>query len=365
MKRLHEVTRIFWAAALALVVSASAWAQEGDFGASLSPYGEWVVTPHFGRVWRPSPVVVGVEFEPYATGGSWVYTDAGWVFESEYPFGWAVYHYGRWYRDPGLGWVWVQGNDWAPAWVDWRSGGGYVGWVPLAPVGIEVVVPAYRPRWAFVESRYLIDRHMWHHRLDERRAEAAYHAAVPVTERRGAWSLGPPVAHISVAAGADIRPIHVAPPPPGVVVQGPRYSGPGRNAPTAAPPPPVTNAPRPGGFGAPPPPVAPPRAGGYVAPPPPVMAPNGNTGIVPPRSGGSVAPPPPVMAPNGNTGIVPPRSGGYGAPPPPVMAPNGNTGIVPPRSGGYGAPPPPVMAPNGNTGVPPPRFPGYGRRRLR
>jgi hypothetical protein len=33
----------------------------------------------------------------------------------------------------GLGWVWVPGTRWAPAWVSWRSGDGYYGWAPLPP----------------------------------------------------------------------------------------------------------------------------------------------------------------------------------------------------------------------------------------
>jgi hypothetical protein len=51
----------------------------------------------------------------------------------EEPWGWAAFHYGRWAFDERLGWVWVPGNTWAPAWVAWRSGQGYIGWAPLAP----------------------------------------------------------------------------------------------------------------------------------------------------------------------------------------------------------------------------------------
>jgi hypothetical protein len=32
-----------------------------------------------------------------------------------------------------VGWVWVPGDEWAPAWVSWRKGGDYVGWAPLPP----------------------------------------------------------------------------------------------------------------------------------------------------------------------------------------------------------------------------------------
>ena len=48
-------------------------------------------------------------------------------------WGWVVYHYGRWAFEPGIGWFWVPGEEWAPAWVNWRYGDEYVGWAPLPP----------------------------------------------------------------------------------------------------------------------------------------------------------------------------------------------------------------------------------------
>ena len=106
------------------------------FDETLSPYGQWVDTgagPNDGRAWRPDPDVVGEDFQPYATGGRWVYSDWGWTWESDYPWGWAPFHYGRWALTPSWGWVWYPGTVWAPAWVDWRFGGGYIGWAPLPP----------------------------------------------------------------------------------------------------------------------------------------------------------------------------------------------------------------------------------------
>ena len=46
-----------------------------------------------------------------------------------------MFHYGRWYRD-SVGWVWVPGYDWGPAWVCWRQGDGYCGWAPLPPAAV-------------------------------------------------------------------------------------------------------------------------------------------------------------------------------------------------------------------------------------
>ena len=44
---------------------------------------------------------------------------------SDEPYGWVVYHYGRWVWTDRWGWMWVAGYDWAPpAWVEWCYGGG-------------------------------------------------------------------------------------------------------------------------------------------------------------------------------------------------------------------------------------------------
>jgi hypothetical protein len=99
------------------------------FHAQLSPYGQWVVRPGYGMVWAPT---VAVGWRPY-TAGHWVYTDQGWAWADDAPWGWAAFHYGRWYYDGGIGWAWVPGYTWAPAWVAWRHGGGYLGWAPLSP----------------------------------------------------------------------------------------------------------------------------------------------------------------------------------------------------------------------------------------
>ena len=56
---------------------------------------------------------------------------------SDYRWGWATFHYGRWKFDDYYGWEWIPGHEWAPAWVSWRHGGGFFGWAPLLP-GISV-----------------------------------------------------------------------------------------------------------------------------------------------------------------------------------------------------------------------------------
>src|SRR6202171_622390 len=102
------------------------------FYTKLEPYGDWRETSDYGYVWQPREAERSRNWHPY-TDGRWVYTDVGWTWVSEEPFGWATYHYGRWTRLRGIGWVWVPGDQWAPAWVSWRKSNDYVGWAPLPP----------------------------------------------------------------------------------------------------------------------------------------------------------------------------------------------------------------------------------------
>ena len=103
---------------------------DGDFYGPLSAYGTWETVGAYGQCWVPGGV--GPDWQPYENG-TWVSTDAGWYWESDEPWGWATYHYGRWFNDPGVGWCWRPGTQWAPAWVSWCDDGDDIGWAPLAP----------------------------------------------------------------------------------------------------------------------------------------------------------------------------------------------------------------------------------------
>ena len=118
---------------------------------ALAPYGAWFDSPIYGRVWQPSPLVVGQDFRPYATAGRWLDTEWGWYFDSEFDWGWAPFHYGRWAFDDGLGWLWVPDYTWGPAWVDWRVNDEQIAWLPLLPRGVAVSWIVYAPRWCVVD----------------------------------------------------------------------------------------------------------------------------------------------------------------------------------------------------------------------
>ena len=100
---------------------------------SLAPYGTWIFQEGFGWCWQPTVETVDANWQPYCDRGRWLDTDAGWYWYSDYSWGWAVFHYGRWWHHPHRGWLWQPGRTWAPAWVSWRRGTDYCGWAPLPP----------------------------------------------------------------------------------------------------------------------------------------------------------------------------------------------------------------------------------------
>ncbi len=96
-----------------------------EFRVALEPHGRFERHERFGEVWRPNRI--SRDWRPY-TVGRWVYTDDwGWYWNSdqtEADWGWVAFHYGRWVDDRQMGWVWVPGEEWGPAWVNWRRGEG-------------------------------------------------------------------------------------------------------------------------------------------------------------------------------------------------------------------------------------------------
>lgn len=108
------------------------------FRTDLAPYGRWMDLD--GQTyWQPAEAGLGSAWRPYADGGHWVLTDAGWTWDSQYDWGWAAFHYGRWVDDPLLGWLWAPGRQWGPAWVVWRGNDTLCGWAPLPPGSIYQV----------------------------------------------------------------------------------------------------------------------------------------------------------------------------------------------------------------------------------
>jgi hypothetical protein len=130
------------------------YVDSGIVGANdLSDYGQWTSDPNYGQVWVPTDEPA--TWSPYSDG-RWVWEpDYGWTWIGDEPWGYAPYHYGRWFHGE-RGWCWTPRGygptpyAYAPAVVGFFGLGagigisftiGEVGWVPLAPG------EAYNPWW--------------------------------------------------------------------------------------------------------------------------------------------------------------------------------------------------------------------------
>ena len=112
--------------------------QVNVFYQQLQPYGTWMQVADYGWCWQPTVVVGSPAWRPYADRGRWLYTDCGWYWQSDYAWGWAPFHYGRWVLHARSGWLWVPDTTWGPAWVVWRSSSSHCGWAPLPPSAVFV-----------------------------------------------------------------------------------------------------------------------------------------------------------------------------------------------------------------------------------
>lgn len=188
----------------------------------LEPYGAWVHHPRYGWVWYPRHRPVG--WSPY-TYGRWVWTaEYGWYWDSEEEWGWATYHYGRWAYTDAYGWVWVPDDEWGPAWVEWRTGGGYVGWCAMPPevawrsgtfvyAQVDMTSPRYRPCWVFVAEASFTEPDPWRYRAPPKRNRAMLKASVRTTNYSAVnariVNRSVDVRKISAAANVHIRPVEV------------------------------------------------------------------------------------------------------------------------------------------------------------
>ncbi len=129
------------------------------FQQELSPYGRWMNDSRYGQVW----IYSDADFKPYYTDGHWEYTNYGWSWISDYDWGWAPFHYGRWENDPYNGWMWIPGYEWASAWVSWSSVDDYYGWAPLG-YGVNINVSfgsIAHDRWNFIPRSNICDRDIY------------------------------------------------------------------------------------------------------------------------------------------------------------------------------------------------------------
>jgi hypothetical protein len=95
-----------------------------------SIYGEWLWDDMYGYVWRPyRDRQDSSGWSPFYMG-TWTYVGNQLFWVPGETWGWVPYHLGIWQWDKKLGWVWLPGSFFAPAWADWEFFYGYAGWRP-------------------------------------------------------------------------------------------------------------------------------------------------------------------------------------------------------------------------------------------
>lgn len=113
-----------------------AWAGDGQghlpeeiapYAGDLAGHGAWYSEVDVGNVWVP---YVSAGWRPYSNG-YWTWTAYGWTWVPQERWGWAPFHYGRWGWSGRLGYYWIPGHTWGPAWVSWAVGGDSIGWCAL------------------------------------------------------------------------------------------------------------------------------------------------------------------------------------------------------------------------------------------
>ena len=128
--------------------------------AELARHGSWQQHPEFGWAW--SPTVVPAQWAPYRFG-QWVWMPPwGWTWVDAAPWGFAPFHYGRWFTW-GNRWYWTPGPQrarpvYAPALIGGPPPGAIVGGRPPPPVGWATPLgprdpfrPGYRPNPGYGE----------------------------------------------------------------------------------------------------------------------------------------------------------------------------------------------------------------------
>jgi len=212
---------------------------------SLSPYGTWVQLDGVGWCWQPRAVVVNHAWQPYCNSGHWVYTDAGWFWQSDYSWGWAPFHYGRWHLHEHCGWVWLPDRVWGPAWVTWRYERDHCGWAPLPPHADFDVHVGFRYNGVHVASGFDFGLHpaqftfialhdfnnhdYAHHRLPPTQVTQIYHHTTVinnyVVKNNTVVNQGIKVEHVQEATHTEIKRVAIRDTPALTPGSAPRAAG--------------------------------------------------------------------------------------------------------------------------------------------
>jgi len=198
---------------------------------NLAPYGGWVNFQGYGWCWRPTIVVYNTGWQPYCDNGHWVYTDCGWYWVSGYSWGWATFHYGRWFHHQRYGWCWRPDTTWAPSWVLWRHDRDYCGWAPLPPhavyqSGVGFVFQGHAVNagfdfglnvgaFTFVATKDFCDPHPRRHRIQAGEVARIYNQTTIInnvsfdSHHRGIVNAGIPPHDITAVTRREIQPVTI------------------------------------------------------------------------------------------------------------------------------------------------------------
>ncbi len=202
---------------------------DATFYDALAPYGTWVQVEGVGLCWRPSVEVTDPSWQPYYDEGHWIYTDCGWYWASGYSWGWAPFHYGRWFRHNRWGWCWAPDTVWGPSWVCWRYNDGYCGWAPLPPgawfrpgIGLTFYGRGVSlgfnfglgfDSFAFVPWGHFHEHHLRPWGLGRDRIARIYRQTTPVTRYQGAGRFlsnsGLSPSHVASVTHTQVQPVAI------------------------------------------------------------------------------------------------------------------------------------------------------------
>jgi len=200
--------------------------QSAGFYDDLAPYGTWVDVGGYGRCWQPTVAVGNSDWRPYFDRGRWLSTDCGWYWLSDYSWGWAPFHYGRWFQHSRLGWCWTPDSVWGPSWVTWRYSNDYCGWAPLPPravfrpgfgftfngrsVAVNFNFGLKPASFAFIPFQHFHDSHLSHFALSHDQAGRAFGTTVGstriVTDHNRVVNNGLSPDHVAAVTHREIRP---------------------------------------------------------------------------------------------------------------------------------------------------------------
>ncbi len=198
---------------------------------NLAPYGGWVNVVGYGWCWRPTIVVYNTGWQPYCDNGHWVYTDCGWYWVSGYSWGWATFHYGRWFHHQRYGWCWWPDTTWSPSWVSWRRDRDHCGWAPLPPHAVyqsgtgfvyqgHAVSASFdfglnAGAFTFVATKDFCDPHPRRHRIQPGEVARIYNQTTVINNlnfdnhRQGIINAGIPPHDITAVTRREIHPVTI------------------------------------------------------------------------------------------------------------------------------------------------------------